>query len=283
MSQKSTASQQSHLTILRVSVGSAYPMLWSSELTPEKLNQQNILTMIKVQENTDSRPVHSVNPLRSAALKEIETSWVWMVDCDVIITQASLNKVMELINGSKLSDYGLIGGLYETGARQTFIEKSYNRLCNLWSKSRKIPLAGNMLISKKILTDGFSLADIPLGQEEYHLTDWCIKKGLKVDVLDFPLPHLNKKDISSFIARCFSQVTFKPNKESIPWRNYFSELKSSFQKAPGQTLMVTLYLALHFISSISVQVPKSLREDLNKRGRRSERSLQSPHPLQDLD
>ncbi len=210
--------------------------------------------MIKVEEV--SSPQTAVNPLRHRLLMKCQTEWAWLMDADVVPTKELILNVQSLL-GTSPKNLVLIGGLYGNSKNASLMERSYNRLCNLWSQANDVPLAGNLLIHKSVFYDHPSRLDqVPFGMEEYHLVNHARQLEYKIQVLDFKIEHRNGKNFHQFFERARSQIHLEKQKLTIPFLSYALKLLRSFTQAPLETLVVLLYLAMYASFSIRLRISK---------------------------
>lgn len=262
------------LTILRVFTSEAYAPQWPKNVSALDLQTLRVETLVK---SSCSDSSHDVNHLRNQGLMEAKAPWVWMIDSDVTFCPKVLEEIFGLIHSEQMDQHGLIGGLYQSSSSDPIFDRGYNRLCNLWSQAHQTPLAGNVLVSRKILDASFSLASAPFGSEEHHLKAQALKRGLKVSVFDFKLSHCPKKNLKSLLASCRTQSRLA-ERHKTPWRKYLFLLGKSAKQAPLETLFSILYLMMSRAFVLLSPVLKFSQAVERRRFFENGRWSQNPHP-----
>ncbi len=181
------------LNIVRVSSGHDFPIWWSEESNPQTLAQRKVQVQNVVR---PLKPFESVNSLRWEGLSMSKSQWVWLIDADVLPKMEEVEKVLSFLrkNPSPVVWYGA----YESEEILSFWQRTYNDLCNLWSRSTQTPIAGNLIIPQTLLPHLNALKLIPLSQEESFVKDKALKQNLLVKKISTELPHRNNKGFLSF-------------------------------------------------------------------------------------
>lgn len=242
---KSEATQT--LCIQRVSIGDDATILWDKDFTRKHIERLSVATK-EIQQITKDKPKNFVNSYRFNLSKEPH-QWIWLIDADVTPTKSSILKALDLIESVNPEVTPIIGGFYLNDPNANIFEKSYNHLCNIWSSSNKIALAGNVLIHKSLFNNLESTRSSPFGQEEKALNlqlNHLNKQFLLTDQVS--LPHLNKKNFFSFLKTAWQQGKVH-NSQNRPIFGYLKNLIKHFKPHPLETLLTLTYLGLSLTST----------------------------------
>lgn len=188
-----------------------------------------------------------VNPLRQQGLDTAKSTWVWFLDRDCDVSMAMVHRTA----GTTLAenkDKTLIGGLYSSTTQQNIWQRSYNRMCNVWSLYNQIPIAGNMLIQKDHLPKDFSWKNIPFGNEETYLVQQVRENNLYMTIdQDLKVFHKNNKTFFSLLgtawhhskARSHNKISHQPKTYT-----FFRILKTQMKESLPETLIALSYFSL---------------------------------------
>lgn len=228
------------LCIRRVAIGKNPIILWDRFLDKTQLKELSVtFNEKKILKTSD--PTKWVNKYRFEGIDE-NSEWIWLIDADVMPTQETIMKALKLISPLNHKTHPVIGGFYLNAPHSGFLEKCYNRLCNLWSRSNQIPLAGNIIIHKNFFSNLKPLEGCHFGQEEWVIKGALKNLGLQVFFSDeISLPHYNKKNIKFFFQTAMSQGRVRAHsKRSLSKYSY--QLLKDFLTHPIESIFVTLYL-----------------------------------------
>ena len=251
MSQIQTSQKENFISLVRISLGPSSPVLWDENDSSQTWIRRGVDVVLVDDPKKTVLSETEINSARLKAINRCETEWIWLVDADVIPANEFYVSLRKIIEGNKTRKF--IGAEYESIPSQSLWEKSYNRMCNLWSESHQIPLAGNMILHKSLVPAIQDLKDCAFGTEEYYLKRVSSERGHQTRILKLKLVHKNGKNLKTLFATCRDQA--HQSKPAVPLRRYISLLLRSFPKAPLQTAVVTIYLITNaFLSLLS---PKS--------------------------
>lgn len=251
MSQNQTSRNENLLSLVRLSLGKSGPVLWDDEESSQTWIRRGVDIILIEKPDVVPSSRTDINSERLKAVEQCETEWVWLVDADVVPTENFYVSLAERLKN--LDSKKMFGGLYGSLASQSIWEKSYNRICNLWSLAHQTPLAGNLIFHKSLIPKISGLSRLPFGAEEHHLRKIASEQGAEIEILPFRLPHLNGKSLRALAFTCRDQAQLQT--PPAPKRKYFRLLKSSFLESPAETAIAIAYFSMSAV--LSSLAPKS--------------------------
>jgi hypothetical protein len=256
-----------NLGLVRVSLGDTYPMLWDENLSRLDLGRYHLENSIYESRNFPA-DAFEVNLLRFQLANELDCDWIWMVDADVVLGEVDIKRATQIIQAHHSTRVGLIGGTYQSSLQSSFFEKCYNKLCNMWCQAHQVPLAGNVLIRKELLS-GFDFKNVRFGEEEIALANHTRQLNFEIIICDqLPLTHRNQKNFFRFFQTAFQQGRVSKrhtNEINSVSRDYLKSLIKEIFTSPLQAIFVFLYLCFSRLSTLFYFLARPRRSIRSKR------------------
>ena len=240
MSQNHASQTENLISLVRLSIGTSSPVFWDQTESSQTWTDRGVDVVLVEKPNVTPSSPFEINSERLKAIEESKTEWIWMVDADVVPTEKFYVSLEARLRNSKAPKF--CGGLYESLSFQSVWERSYNRVCNLWSQAHQTPLGGNFILHRSLVPQIQDLKSRAFGAEEYFLKQIADEHGIKTEILPLKLPHLNGKSLQTLISTCKGQAV--QEKPSIPRKNYFRLLLNSFGEAPLETTVAAVYFLM---------------------------------------